>query len=160
MPGSLHPAAVQASAALLAAAFVALASGCGDPAAPKLSRVRGVVRLDGEPLRQARIEFQPDGPKGSPSMAESGPDGRFDLQFNRNLKGASPGTHRVRITTATSRQAEPEKATRPAEILPTRYHRNTELRYEVRPRANWLEIELHSDSTSQPAEGPGRLRVR
>lgn len=126
-------------------AALLLAVGCGGGAGgPDLAFVTGVVLLDGQPLPDAIVVFQPTGPQGSPSNAVTTADGRFELSFNRNRKGAIPGDHRVKISTARLISNENGDETEVPEKLPPRYHEKTELSYAVKPGKNEFEIQLDS----------------
>lgn len=82
-------------------ALLALAAGCsGADVAP----VTGRVTLDGKPLANATVLFQPIGQRRSPGMGSVGrtdADGQFVLrQINPDRPGAVLGEHRIKITTA------------------------------------------------------------
>lgn len=135
----------------LAALSMALA-GCGGSAkGPQLAPVSGVVTLDGQPLAGAHVVFQPAGEKASPSVADTGTDGTFQLAFNRASNGALPGSHTVRITTARIVTADDGKETVVEEKLPERYHAKSELKYDVPAEGSRFEIALES-------KGPARKK--
>lgn len=76
-----------------------LAAGCGGNVSP----VSGRVTLDGNPLPNASVIFQPTGSDaGSGSYGKTDADGRYTLRLVSNDKaGAVVGKHRVSITLAT-----------------------------------------------------------
>lgn len=85
---------------LLVLVALAAAAGC-DPAAAPVAEVHGVVRLDGKPLPEVRIQFLPDPQKGNQGPASSGAtdgQGRFELVCADERPGAVVGWHRVVIT--------------------------------------------------------------
>jgi hypothetical protein len=77
----------------LAAAL--LLTGCG-AAGPELAPVSGTVTLDGQPIENADVVFQPEDAR-SPSYGRTGPDGRYELGYKRGVAGALVGKHTVSI---------------------------------------------------------------
>ncbi len=74
-------------------------AGCGSrPPGPPLANVSGVVTLDGQPLSEASILFEPVG-KGRPSLGVTDGAGRYQLEFTPGTAGALPGKHLVQIST-------------------------------------------------------------
>jgi hypothetical protein len=113
--------------------------GCGSD----LPSVTGTITLDGQPLENAFVEFTPQEPGGSMSYGRTDANGRYDLMFSLNKRGAVPGENVVRITTADV--GDMGKANTP-ERVPVRYNRNSELRVMVEPRgSNVLDFELTTD---------------
>ena len=74
-------------------------AGCGGPDVKRvpLVRVRGVVTLDGTPLEKAVVVFE--SADGSFSYAETDSRGRYDLWFDSQTRGVTPGAKTVRIST-------------------------------------------------------------
>src|SRR5262249_27200888 len=72
-------------------------------AGEKVVPVSGLITLDGKPLANAYVTFQPIGRSGSPnpgpgSSGKTDAQGRYTLQVvGRPDKGAVVGTHRVQI---------------------------------------------------------------
>ncbi len=124
-----------------------LATGCGGAAGPELGRLSGTVTLDGKPLANARIVFQPTGQLASPSVSDTAEDGAFELRFNRDRKGVLPGSHQIRVTTARVVTDASGKETDVQEVLPAKYNAKTELTYDVKTGSNQLDLKLES---SQP----------
>jgi hypothetical protein len=118
--------------------LIPLIAGCGTPG-PDLALVSGRVTFDGRPLPAARLTFQPEA-SGSPSYGATGPDGRYELLYKRDVKGAMLGWHTVRIK-VDSGDSTPngEKA------LPARYNTETKLRREVVSGENVFDFELTSE---------------
>jgi len=123
-----------------------LLAGCGTKYAP----VSGMVTLDGVPLADASVTFQPVADKGI--EAGTGSYGHTDAQGRYTLKtvlgdraGAVPGKHMVRISRY---QADPggNPDVGGREILPARYNLDTTLTAEV-PRAGLpnADFKLQSD---------------
>ncbi len=127
--------------ATYAAILLALvSSGCGSR--DDLGRVSGSVTLDGEPLEEAFVQFEPTAPGGSTSYGRTDGNGNYSLMFSRSAEGASLGENRVRITTfdlvdGGDRASLPEK-------VPARYNRDSELVVTVEPGSNTFDFPLES----------------
>jgi hypothetical protein len=83
---------------MLAIALLSLPTlGCGGPEVKvvPLVRVRGVVTLDGNPLENAVVVFE--SPDGSFSFAQTDARGRYELFFDSETRGVTPGEKIVRI---------------------------------------------------------------
>lgn len=98
--------------------------GCGQ-SGPKLVPVSGVVTLDGQPLSDAGILFQPIG-GGPPASGTTDASGRFTLR-TQNRPGAVLGEHRVSITkfesTGTGMGVAGNEPVRMRWLLPEKYTR-------------------------------------
>jgi hypothetical protein len=102
-----------------------------------LVEVTGKVTLDGKPVPDAVVNFQPQaGENRSPGPGSTGrcdAEGRFQLSTIRNEPGAVVGVHGVRIYSyspespaVSDTDTEPRK-----EIIPDRYNYASVLTYEV-----------------------------
>ena len=128
---------------------------CGGPDVERvpLVRVRGVVTLDGEPLEKAIIVFE--SPDGSFSYAETDSRGRYDLSFDSNTRGVTPGEKIVRI--AMNRRVKglnandeglPQDraggsfARQPPERVPDRYNVKSTLVVRVEPDSRTFDFDL------------------
>ena len=113
--------------------------GCSD-AAYELAPVSGVVTLDGKPVGQAVVVFQPIGSEdnmtpGPSSSGQADSEGHFALETIQGEPGAVVGNHRVKITTpqpaiagnSDSGFAQPVHK----EVIPARYNSDTELTFDV-----------------------------
>jgi hypothetical protein len=110
-----------------------------------LGRVTGTVNLDGQPLPEANVEFQPVDPNGSPSFGFTDHDGEYELGYSLDRKGAVLGKHLVRIYTfrdETSREGVPVEV---PERLPPRYHEESQTHREVRRGNQRIDFQLTSD---------------
>ncbi len=123
---------------LLATVLVAAAtlSGCDRGDRPKLGEVTGTVTLDAQPLADAAVVFSPV-TGGRQSMGITDSDGRFELTYIRDIRGAKLGRHKVSITTASEES--------PEEMLPVRYNAETTLTAEVKPGDNICDFPLTSE---------------
>ena len=123
---------------LLLVIAIAPLTGCvGTNDRPKLGTVTGKVTLDGQPLAGAGVSFQPQELRASLGYTDK--QGRYELTYLRDIKGAAVGTHQVRI----DRMPQTEGA--PVKHLPARYNRETELTREVTPGSNVVDFELTSE---------------
>ncbi len=123
--------------------------GCGSGDGPKVGKVSGKVTLDGKPLAGALVTFMPE--KGRSSSGRTNDAGQYELSYTFEQMGAAVGKHSVRITTATTDNAESPVA---QEKLPAKYHRDTELKAEVKPGSNKVDFELSSQGA--PSRTPTR----
>ena len=76
------------------------AVGCGGKGF-RSAPVSGVVTLNGKPLAEATVIFQPagSGNPGPPSTATTDEEGRFTLLFSDQKPGAVVGKHKVVVST-------------------------------------------------------------
>jgi hypothetical protein len=82
----------------IAAALMLAGLGCGS-GATKLYKVSGKVTLDGKPVSEATVEFEPLDPAGGqkPASGRTGSDGTFSLSTNTSGDGAVAGKYKVTI---------------------------------------------------------------
>jgi hypothetical protein len=68
---------------------------CGCEGGPRVVPVKGVVTRGGQPFKSRLVvTFYPeDG--GHSSSAQTDAEGRFELKFDRDIKGAALGKHKV-----------------------------------------------------------------
>lgn len=76
------------------AGFAVLVTGCSGSKYPPLGKVHGVVTLDGKPLADVMVNFQPVAP-GRSSIGITNVEGRYELSFTESALGAVVGTHDV-----------------------------------------------------------------
>ncbi|WP_437201157.1 carboxypeptidase-like regulatory domain-containing protein [Planctomicrobium sp. SH664] len=127
-------------------ALVSLASfGCSQ--SPSFVEVAGKITLDGKPLEGATVYFLPK-QGGRPSIALSDPEGHYELRYTSDQKGVIPGLYEVRISTFYAPSQEFDSSGKliatPArrEILPERYHAQSELVAEITPGQKVYDWEL------------------
>jgi hypothetical protein len=117
-------------------------AGCGGPEHPEVGRVSGVVTLDGQPLAEATVMFQPT--EGRASIATTNSAGKYSLTYLDGVPGALLGAHKVIIRTEIpGEDGQPPIA---KEKLPKRYHDQTELTAEVKRGANTFNFPLMSQA--------------
>jgi hypothetical protein len=136
----MMPFLIQADLIILLLVF-SVAEGCRR-SDPKFATVYGQVRLDGEPLVGAIVEFEPEG--GSPSYGLTDAYGRYSLRFNHEQTGALIGRHTVRITTRRGTVTENGKPAIIPEKVPPQYNWRSTLKVEVRPGPNRFDFDLKS----------------
>lgn len=119
-----------------------LLAGCGGPEHPEVGRVSGVVTLNGQPLAEATVMFQPT--EGRASIATTDSAGKYSLTYLDGVPGAKLGAHKVIIRTEIpGEDGQPPIA---KEKLPKKYHEQTELAAEVKPGSNTFDFPLTSQA--------------
>ncbi len=121
----------------------------------QFANVEGKVTLDGEPLANALVRFNPQrsgesalvGPSSSGLTDE---EGHYKLKTHEDRSGAVVGSHRVSISTYETRLVDPENSDRievvQKEMVPAKYRSPTELRFDLPPSgANEANFELTSN---------------
>ncbi|MDB5306299.1 MAG: hypothetical protein JWO38_501 [Gemmataceae bacterium] len=113
--------------AVAGAVFVLVAGGCGGDAP---AEVRGVVRIDGQPLRDGEIIFEAVDGATTPG---AGPikDGRYEVRV-------TPGPKKVRITASRpARKADPVMGAAAREqMIAKEFNKQTRLTAEIKPGKN------------------------
>lgn len=117
-----------------------IAVGCGDANQIKLAKVAGAVSLDGKPLDQATVMFQPT-TGGRPSFGQTDENGRYTLTYALDKPGVIPGPCTVSITSLVEDDAGLVVR---KEFLPKRYHSDSELTAEVVEKENEFNFDLTS----------------
>jgi hypothetical protein len=142
---------------IVAAGLLALAClGCSQ--GPPLGSVTGTVTLDGKPLGNVLVTFNPNEGGGS-STGTTDSAGKYEL-VHTDRKGAVLGMHKVTVTALV--EAPPVvpmssddpnyakqgtagyTAKKPAIVIPARYNSSTELSHEVKSGSNEYNLELKS----------------
>lgn len=80
--------------------------GCGNGDRPPLGTVTGMVTLSGEPLRNVEVTFTPD--DGRPSYGKTNAEGRYELDYIHDIKGAKVGKHTIAIRSGKVAQPMPK----------------------------------------------------
>lgn len=122
----------------------AASTGCGGASGPKhkLAPVAGTITLNGKPLANAQISFQPTAPASATealpgSYGTTDANGQYTLQLvtaDKAVIGAVIGSHRVAITVANEGGggADAGPAARPKpNPVPARYNSQSELKFDV-----------------------------
>lgn len=131
---------------LFPTAFVLLAMslfsiGCGGGAGdqPDLGQVTGTISLDGEPLTGVIVMFSPE--EGRQSVAVTDAEGKYELQYTGESKGAKIGKHDVGFMTSDDGNI---KASAP---IPAKYAGGNEtgLTADVKAGENTYDFNLTTD---------------
>ena len=139
---------------------VVLASvwGCGDS---KVASVSGTVKLDGEPLANAVVIFQPLGDgqmnPGVGSIGRTNDKGEYRLRLIDGGNGAIRGTHRVEISCPMDdglNSPDEDRATKPPNKVPHRYNADSKVTYEVKAGDNKADFDLTSNKPLVTARSP------
>lgn len=129
--------------------------GCGGVKGPEVATVSGTVTLDGKPLPNVNLQFVPEESGGSPSYGGTNADGKYQLLFNQNRKGAMLGKHRVQITTRERKLDEGGNPIGDEPVkLPAKYAKPDALTAEVFTGGNTVDFQL----VSQPEPTGGKVR--
>jgi hypothetical protein len=114
-----------------------VAAGCGGA---NTAPVSGRVTLDGDPLANATVVFQPLSEERNPGPGSAGKTdatGRFTLQLmTGNTPGAILGKHKVSITAYEGGNAIPSSGSNAAfrkALVPHEYNVQTKLTFDVHP---------------------------
>ncbi len=116
--------------------LLAVLIGCsgGSQVAP----VKGRVTLDGHPLENADVTFQPDGAQ-RPSIGRTDANGQYELAYKRGQPGAIVGEHTVRIYVSSELVPNPPH-------IPAQYDTHSQLRRKVEPgQENVFNFDLRSN---------------
>jgi hypothetical protein len=81
-----------------------LLSGCSS--GPRVVAVRGTVTRGGQPLKNLLLTFYPEN-DGRPSSGQTDADGRFELKYDKDTKGAMSGKHKVVVAFRPRSPVEP-----------------------------------------------------
>ncbi len=125
---------------LVLAGVLAVVAGCSGGSASDLGLVTGTVTMGGKPLENAEIVFAPS--SGRPSMGLTNSNGQYELTYIRDVKGAVPGTHKVRITTRPESQPDDYAGPPFKETIPAKYNSDTTLTADVKVGENTFDFEL------------------
>jgi len=116
-------------------AAIVLVAGCSK-SGPDLAPVSGRVTLDGQPVENADVTFQPEGSK-SPSFGRTDKDGNYTLGYKKGVVGALVGKHAVQISTSPEIVKGPNR-------FPAKYNTNSELHRDVESGKNEINFDLTS----------------
>jgi hypothetical protein len=112
-------------------------NGCGK-SGPEIAPVHGVVKLDGQALPNADIQFQPDSSQRA-SSARTDADGRYTLMYKRGQSGAIVGPHTVRIWVSSEVVRNPP-------IIAAKFDTKSELHREVESGDNTFDFDVTTES--------------
>ena len=135
-----RPATTKAASWLAPVVGCLLLAGCGS--GNDRAAVRGKVTLNGRPLADAIVQFQPVAPNGSPSAAKTDAQGRYELMSTFSTPGAIPDEHLVTIRSAATYYDEEDCGAEQRERIPAKYNAQSELRRTVKPGRNTIDFDL------------------
>ncbi len=125
---------------------VATFIGCGGSGEP-VGKVSGKVTLNGEPVPQASVMFEPvDGGRSSFGMTDA--DGTYQLTYMQENDGALVGEHLVRITTQRGAKRDDRGQITQAgvkEKLPPEYNTESTQQVTVESGSNEINFEVATD---------------
>jgi hypothetical protein len=124
------------------AALVVLV-GCSGRDLPDLGEVHGKVTLDGKPLPNANVSFDPV-EKGRSSFALTDAEGNYALRYGADVNGAKLGKYNVRIWTYQKGGDEPGSPKEIPEMVPEKYLKPGAITKDVTEEDNVFDIELTS----------------
>ena len=114
------------------------AAGCGNADAPQLYPVSGTVTVNGSPLANATVTFQPD--KGPIAFGATNLEGEYTLRTG-GAEGVVAGPAKVSVTI-------PEPSTEPTEAEVERYMKTGEMPASATPRASPIPEKYTKTETS------------
>ena len=128
--------------------LLAALAGCGPGNPLGRKAISGKVTLDGKPLEQGNIAFQPLAAKGT-STGGVIASGSYSIKTD---KGLPPGKYRVRINAAAAASpVDPNQPPGPAAapaaspLIPPKYNTQSQLECEVtEARPNQFDFDLYS----------------
>lgn len=138
---------------LVAATPLLLSAGCGPRGVG--GTCSGTVTIDGKPAPAGiRLDFQPQGPQGSPSMGITDAVGKYELRFTATRLGVMPGECLVRVTVPREMSAQGLPTVSDAlkgVVIPDHYGQKSTLRRTVKPGHNQIDIEIDTKSAAPRA---------
>jgi hypothetical protein len=123
---------------------VTLVAGCSEA---KFAPVSGTVTLDGDPLANVAVSFQPIGDEVNPgpgSSARTNDEGHYTLRVIGGGEGALIGKHRVEINSIPGGDANDERRPLSKVKVPRKYNLNSQLKFDVKRGANQADWILKS----------------
>lgn len=122
-------------------AFAVVGCGSGSEFAGQTGEVTGTITLDGVPLADAEVTFNPTADDaGGSSSGTTDSEGKYELYILAEEKGAWLGEHEVLISKETSDEATEETV----QVVPPHYNERTELSATVEEGDNVCDFALES----------------
>ncbi|MEZ6126389.1 MAG: hypothetical protein R3C49_24965 [Planctomycetaceae bacterium] len=135
-------------------------AGCGGDT-PPIGFVSGTIKLNGQPLEGANVEFTPANGRGSVAVTDA--EGKYILKYTNTVDGALVGQHTVRISTGVAGSASNEGGDSPAgkpERIPPAYNSQSEVKADVKSGSNTFDYDIDSGGQTFPLiEGGSKARV-
>ncbi len=131
--------------ATVSALVIIAAIGCGSDG-PQLAEVVGTVTVDGKPVPNAVVTFNPVQPGGSNSLGKTDAQGKYRLSFTQDKTGAMIGEHVVEIATKKMSASDmPDDGSAKEMVyveIPKKYRERGTLKAEVKNQRNTIDFEL------------------
>lgn len=125
-----------------------IVAGCGPTVDPGYHPVIGTVTLDGAPLVDAIVSFQPTS-EGSSGTGRTDENGTYILFYASQRPGAMVGENTVVISKEADASSGGDEfavvTEEEGELLPARYNRESELTATVKDGDNVIDFALTSD---------------
>ena len=133
---------------ILCLAILSACVGCSD-GGPHLVSVTGKVTLDGKPVPNAVVTFNPVAAGGSNSLGKTDKDGNYLLEFSQDKRGAMVGDHVVEIVTKKIAKSDlPDDGSALDQSafveIPAKYRKRGELKATVQDQSNTIDFPLTS----------------
>lgn len=113
-------------------------AGCGSAGVeiPPLAPVKGLVTIDGEPISNATVIFEPKF-EAHPAVGQTKADGTFTLMYHEGVQGAALGNYTVRIYHYGEDEELPEEG-----LIPAKYGAQSDLTANVIEGDNDFKFDL------------------
>jgi hypothetical protein len=108
-------------------------AGCGK-SGPELAAVSGRVTVDGKPMENVDVTFQPDEMRPA-SYARTDASGHYELGYKRGVQGALLGQHTVRIRSLVANAPQ----------IAAQFNSQSELRREVKAGQNEFDFDVTTE---------------
>ena len=118
-------------------------TGCNNENLPGLGSVTGKVTMDGKPVPDALVAFEPVDGSAAPAMGRTDASGTYELYYSRGVKGAKIGEHNVRVNSYQETGDDDNRQIQ-KETVPSKYNVKTELKATVSRGSNTLDFALKS----------------
>jgi hypothetical protein len=105
---------------------------------PELAPVSGRVTLNGNPLENADVVFQPDNGK-SPASGRTDAEGHYELAYKRGVTGGPVGQNTVLIRVSKELVRNPPR-------IAARFNSKSELHREVKAGQNEFDFDVTTES--------------
>lgn len=119
---------------------------------PPLGKVSGTITINGQPVRNARIEFHPvaaakvtGGENLATSMAISDGNGKFVLYYGAGIPGAVIGQHIIMIS------AQDEFG---HELVPANWNSASQQSFDVKAGSNKVTLDIETRGLGDPGSPP------
>lgn len=125
-----------------------LFAGCGSTDRPELGSVTGTVTMDGQPLPNVWVMFNPT-TGGRTSIARTNEQGEYKMMYLEGTPGVNIGSHQVVIVTYNEDEVEEMRANTGSPVkdpIPAKYNTQTTLTAEVTDGKHVIDFPLSSGS--------------